>query len=60
MKTNFFARRHQKTAEIFLKNTNISTTLTPSGPPGVSKEAKSFTELEFGSFEIFRVLFNFG
>ena len=39
----------KKTAEIFLKNTNISTTLTPSGPPGVSKEAKSSIEFEFGS-----------
>ena len=29
-------------------NTNISTTLTPPGPPGVSKEAKSSTEFEFG------------
>ena len=29
-------------------NTNISTTLMPPGPPGVSKKAKSFTEFEFG------------
>ena len=32
-----------------ISNTNISTTLTPPGPPGVSKEAKSSTEFEFGS-----------
>ena len=29
-------------------NTNISTTLTPPGPPGVSKEAKFSSESEFG------------
>ena len=32
----------------YFSNTNISTTLMPSGPPGVSKEAKLFTEVEFG------------
>ena len=39
-KTIFFARWHQhpKTAE-----------LTPPGPPGVSREAKSSTEFKFGS-----------
>ena len=31
-----------------ISNTNISTTLTPPGPSGVSKEAKSSTEFEFG------------
>jgi hypothetical protein len=33
----------------YFSNTNNSTTLTPSGPPGVSREAKSSTEFEFGS-----------
>ena len=38
---------HPQTAEIFSIADN-STTLTPPGPPGVSKEAKSSTEFEFG------------
>ena len=38
----------QKTAEFF-SNTNNSTTLTLSGSPGVSREAKLSTEFEFGS-----------
>jgi hypothetical protein len=33
----------------YFSNTNNSTTLTPTGPPGVSREAKSSTNLEFGS-----------
>ena len=33
----------------YFSNANNSTTLTPPGPPGVSKEAKSSTEFEFGS-----------
>ena len=33
----------------YFSNTNNSTTLTPSGPPGVSREAKLSTEFEFGS-----------
>ena len=48
--TKFF-RQVAPTSKKKLKkdsNTNISTTLTPPGPPGVSKEAKSFTEFEFG------------
>ena len=32
----------------YFANKNISTTLMPPGPPGVSKEAKSTTEFEFG------------
>ena len=33
----------------YFSNANNSTTLTPPGPPGVSKEAKLSTEFEFGS-----------
>jgi hypothetical protein len=33
----------------YFSNTNNSTTLTPTGTPGVSREAKSSTEFEFGS-----------
>ena len=33
----------------YFSNTNNSTILTPSGPPGVSREAKLSTEFEFGS-----------
>ena len=32
----------------YFSNTNNSTALTLSGSPGVSREAKSSTELEFG------------
>ena len=32
----------------YFSNANNSTTLTPQGPPGVSKEAKLSTEFEFG------------
>ena len=48
---NKFFRQLAPTSKKQLKNfsnTNISTTLTPAGPPGVCKEAKSFTEFEFG------------
>ena len=50
-KNNFF-RQVAPTSKKQLKkvsNANISTTLTPPGPPGVSKEAKLSTEFEFGS-----------
>ena len=33
----------------YFSNTNNSTILTPSGSPGVSREAKLSTEFEFGS-----------
>ena len=33
----------------YFSNTNNSTILTPSGPPGVSRAAKLSTEFEFGS-----------
>ena len=33
----------------YFSNTNNSTILTLPGPPGVSREAKSSTEFEFGS-----------
>ena len=34
---------------IYFTNADNSTTLTPPGSPGVSREAKSSTEFEFGS-----------
>ena len=48
----FFFRQVAPTSKKQLKkvpNTNISTTLTLSGTPGVSREAKLSTEFEFGS-----------
>ena len=36
----------------YFSNTNNSTTLMPPGPPGVSREAKSSTEFEFGALKI--------
>ena len=50
-KTNFFARwrQHPKKQLKYFLNKNNSTTLTLPGPPGVSREAKSSTEFEFGS-----------
>ena len=38
-----------KTQLKYFSNKSNSTTLTPPGPPGVSKEEKSSTEFEFGS-----------
>ena len=34
---------------IYFSNADNSATLTPSGPPGVSREAKLSTEFELGS-----------
>ena len=51
-KTFFFFRQAAPPSKKQLKyfsNTNNSTILTPSGPPGVSREAKLSTEFEFGS-----------
>ena len=45
--TIFFARWRQQLK--YFSNTNNSTTLTLSGTPGVSREAKLFTEFEFDS-----------
>ena len=41
-------RRHC-TLLIYFSNADNSTTLTPPGSPGVSREAKLSTEFEFGS-----------
>ena len=49
---NNFFRQVAPTSKKQLKktsNTNNSTTLTLSGTPGVSREAKLSTEFEFGS-----------
>ena len=49
---NIFFRQVAPTSKKQLKkisNTNNSTTLTLSGTPGVSREAKLSTEFEFGS-----------
>ena len=48
---NCFASWHQhpKKQLKYFSNKNNSTTLTLPGPPGVSREAKSSTEFEFGN-----------
>ena len=49
---NKFFRQEALTSKkqlIYFSNTNNSTTLTPPGPQGVSREAKLSTEFEFGS-----------
>ena len=47
---NFYACKIIKVTSGFdFKKTFFSTILTPSGPPGVSREAKLSTKFEFGS-----------
>ena len=50
-KNNFFRQvvPPSKKQLKYFSNTNNSATLTPSGPPGVSREAKLSTKFEFGS-----------
>ena len=53
-KKTFFFRQAAPSSKKQLKyfsNTNNSTILTPSSPPGVSREAKLSTDFEFGSEE---------
>ena len=52
LKKKYFFRQAAPPPKNQLKyflNANNSTTLTPSGSPGVSKESKLFTDFEFDS-----------
>ena len=52
LKKTIFFHQVAPTSEKQLKyfsNTNNSTTLTPSGPPGMSREVKLSIEFKFGS-----------